>query len=94
MGRRNSLGGYGLNRDTVTQDDYDVGDEIRVKLATVELWVEVDGKSDSIDDDPDRNEAGWTGTVVEVVDAMYPESNGNTPGTDMWGRVSQVKEVR
>jgi len=81
-------------RSTPSHDDYEEGDTIRVKTSTLELLVEVETKEDDITTDPDRHQPGWTGTVVEVIDAMYPSSNGNTPGTEMWGYTNQVKEVK
>jgi len=77
-------------RSTPSHEDYEVGDTVRVKMATTELLVEVESKADDIK----KGSPGWTGTVVEVLDAMYPDTNGNTPGTCMWGRTSDVKEVK
>lgn len=79
--------------DTITHNDYEVGDEILITIATAELWVKVDSKEQSIDDDPDRTEPGWTGTVTEVRQQKY-DSIGNDVGTEMWGRTSQITQVR
>jgi hypothetical protein len=80
---------------TPSHSDYEVDDVVRVKTATCELLVRIDDKLDDVTKEPDRQaRPGWVGEVVEVLDAMYPSSNGNTPGTNMWGKASQVKEVK
>lgn len=78
--------------ETITHSDYEVGDKIRITIATAVLWVTVESKKQSIDDDPDRNEPGWTGTVTEVKQQKY-DTTGNDVGTEMWGRTTQITEV-
>lgn len=78
---------------TITHSDYEVGDEIRITIPNAELWVEVESKKQAINDDPDRTEPGWTGTVTEVVRKEH-DTIGNDVGTGMWGYSTEIAEVK